>query len=82
MIQKLKQNKESFDFFLGSRDEERVNDKVSNHKTPLSDKSNEEVFGMIQTHEILSESDCSELKRTRKNLLLYSNENLNLHKFN
>ena len=66
----MKKNRESFDF-SGSRDEERVNEKKLNHKTPLSVKSNEGVFEIIQTHEILSESDCSEVeKKTMQNLLL------------
>ena len=58
MIQKLNKKRESFDF-SGSRDEDRVNEKNdSNRKILLRVKSNKEVFEMIQTHEILSESDC------------------------
>ena len=36
--------------------------KNSARKTPLKVKSSEEVFEIIQTHEILSEFDCSEIK--------------------
>ena len=63
MIQKLKKTENRL--ILGSRDEERVNKKDSNCKTPLRVKSNEEVFEMIQTHEILSESDCSEIEENK-----------------
>ena len=63
-MQKLQENRESFGF-SGSKDEERVNEKDSNRKTPLRVKSNEEVFKMIQTHEILSESDCSEIEENK-----------------
>ena len=65
----VKSNKELFDF-SGSRDKERLNEKDSNRKTPLRVKSNEEVFEIIQTHEILSESDCSEIKENKVKLLL------------
>ena len=58
-------NIESFDY-LGSRDEERVNEKDSNRKIQLRVKSNKEVFEMIQTHEILSESDCSEIEESKE----------------
>ena len=64
LVQKLQENRESFGF-SGSKDEERVNEKDSNRKTPLRVKSNEEVFEMIQTHEIFSESDCSEIEENK-----------------
>ena len=37
----------------------------SNRKTSLRVKSYEEVFEIIQTHEILSESDCSEIDENK-----------------
>ena len=73
MIQKLKKNRESF-IFSDSWDEERVNEKDSNCKTSLRVKSNEEVFKIIQTKEILSESYCSEIEENKTNMLLYSNK--------
>ena len=35
------------------------------YKTSLRIKSNEEVFKIIQTHEILSGSDCSEIEENK-----------------
>ena len=65
MVQKLKENRESFDF-SGSRDEEKVNEKDSNRKISSRVKSNEEVFEMIQTHETFFESDRSEIEENKR----------------
>ena len=65
----MKKNRELFDF-SGPRGEERVNEKDSNCKTPLRVKSKEEVFEIVQAHEILSESDCSETEENKTEFVI------------
>ena len=59
------EGKQRIVWFSGSRDKESVNEKDSNRKTPLKVKSYKEVFEIIQTHEVLSESDCSKIEENK-----------------
>ena len=59
------ERKQRIVWFSGSRDEKRVNEKDSNRKIPMRVKSNIEVFEMIQTHEILSKSNFSEVEENK-----------------
>ena len=65
----MKKNRELFNF-SGPRGEERVNEKDSNCKAPLRVKSKEEVFEIIQAHEIHSESDCSEIEENKTEFVI------------
>ena len=57
-------------FFSGPRGEERLNEKYSNCKAPLRVKSNEEVFEIIQAHEIHSESDWSIIEENKTEFVI------------